>query len=340
MKEATLYQKVDGGDVQCFLCAHRCRIRPGGLGVCQVRENQDGTLVTHAYGRVIAHHIDPIEKKPLYHVAPGSRVYSMATPGCNFRCGWCQNADIAQVSGAGVFSVGEPATPAEIVAQVQRAGCPGIAYTYTEPTIFFEYAYETAQAAQETGLWNVFVTNGYMTAEALDMIAPYLTAANVDLKTFRAETYRKEVGARLEPVLETMERLKERGIWLEVTTLIIPGLNDSAEELRELARFMVERLGRETPWHLSRFFPSGSLSGREPTPVATLEETRAIGHEEGLEFIYLGNLGRAGSANTQCPGCGNAVIKRGLGGVVNTVTQDGCSACGRAIPGVHMSAAT
>ncbi|MGC9335684.1 MAG: AmmeMemoRadiSam system radical SAM enzyme, partial [Anaerolineae bacterium] len=242
MKEAMLYKRLEGDRVRCDLCAHRCTIAEGRLGVCKVRENVAGTLYTLVYGRTIAQHVDPVEKKPLLHFYPGTLAYSVATPGCNFRCQWCQNADISQMPREGAFFMGEEASPEEIVRAARQTGCRSIAYTYTEPTIFFEYSYDIARLAEEQGMANIYVTNGYMTPEMLELFQPYLHAANVDLKAFRDETYRKYVGAPLQPILDNLKRIKELGIWLEVTTLVIPGINDSAEELRDVAEFLANEI--------------------------------------------------------------------------------------------------
>ena len=268
MKEAMLYETLPENRVCCNLCAHHCSIDDGKKGICQVRENRDGTLYTLVYGRTISQNIDPIEKKPLFHFYPGSTAYSIATPGCNFRCAWCQNWEISQMPKKQHLIAGYEATPAEIVAAAQKRGCHSIAYTYTEPTIFFEYAYDTARLA---GLANIFVTNGYMTGEMLKTIAPYLDAANVDLKAFRDKTYRKYVGARLQPVLDSLKAIKQLGIWLEVTTLVIPGINDEPEELQDAAQFIIRELGADTPWHISRFFPDYQLMEVAPTPQKSLE---------------------------------------------------------------------
>lgn len=336
MKEAMLYEKLPDDRVQCYLCAHRCRIEDGKRGICQVRENQAGTLVTLVYGRTIAQHVDPIEKKPLLHFRPGTTAYSIATPGCNFRCQWCQNADISQMVRERHLILGEEASPEEIVAAAQRAGCQSIAYTYTEPTIFFEYAYDTAQVARGAGLANVFVTNGYMTGEMLDTLDPYLDAANVDLKAFRDETYREHVGARLQPVLDSLRKMKALGVWVEVTTLVVPGLNDDAGELREAARFVAQELGVETPWHISRFFPAYRMTDVPPTPVSTLQQAREIGLEEGLRYVYVGNV--VGEANTVCHGCGRLLIRRsGYSILEHNVGPGGrCPNCGALVAGVGM----
>ena len=224
MKEAALYEKITKDRVRCNLCAHHCVIADGKLGACHVRKNINGTLYTLVYGRTISQHVDPIEKKPLYHFYPGTSSYSIATPGCNFRCRWCQNWDIAQMPREQGLISGAEASPEQIVAGALASGCQSIAYTYTEPTIFFEYAYDTARLAHEAGIANVYVTNGYMTSDMLEAFHPYLDAANVDLKAFREKTYHRYVGAGLKPVLESMKVMKRLGIWLEVTTLVIPGL--------------------------------------------------------------------------------------------------------------------
>ena len=256
MRKAMLYEKGVESSVRCNLCAHRCVIKDGKKGICQVRENQGGVLYTLVYGHTITQHVDPVEKKPLFHFYPGSTAFSIATPGCNFRCRWCQNWEISQMPREQHLVMGERASPEQIVSVARKAGSHSIAYTYTEPTIFFEYAYNTACLAHEAGLANVYVTNGYMTEEMLEIFHPCLDAANVDLKAFRDETYRRYVGARLQPVLDAMKVMKRLGIWLEVTTLVIPGINDDPAELRDAARFVAQELGVETPWHISRFFPA------------------------------------------------------------------------------------
>ncbi len=333
-KEALLYKTFDDGHVHCGLCAHRCRIALDQFGICGVRQNIGGTLYTYAYGRTIAAHVDPIEKKPLYHVYPGTQAFSVATIGCNFQCGFCQNWQISQlnVRDGGVNLPGEDLLPADIVAQAQRRGCRSIAYTYTEPTIFFEYAYETARLAREQGIANVFVSNGYMTPEAGEMIVPFLNAANIDLKSFRDEYYRKHCKAGLEPVLDTIRLLKSRGVWVEVTTLIIPGENDSEEELRDIAGFIADT-GLETPWHISRFHPDYEFMDHEPTAPEVLKRAGEIGREAGLRYIYLGNL--AGVQNTSCPQCGNVLIGRSYYQADHVAVRDGhCASCGTPADGL------
>ena len=237
MKEAMFYESFNG-KIRCLLCNHMCTIKDGARGICGVRENHEGKLYSLVYGKCVAAGIDPIEKKPLFHFYPGTKAYSVATVGCNFRCLNCQNWDISQMPKDKEGKIiGDQVTPEEIVANVKRFGCQTIAYTYTEPTIFYEYAYDTARLAHKEGIKNVFVTNGYMSDETIRLIVPYLDAANVDLKFFRDESYRNRCSARLEPVLETIKKLKDNGVWLEITTLIIPGPNDSSEELSEIAEF-------------------------------------------------------------------------------------------------------
>ena len=335
-----LYEELPDDRVRCNLCAHRCVIAEGKRGICQVRENRGGTLYTLVYGRTITQHVDPVEKKPLYHFYPGTTAYSIATVGCNFRCRWCQNWDISQMVRERHLVAGEEASPEEIVAAAQQAGCRSIAYTYTEPTIFFEYAYDTARLAHEAGLANIYVTNGYMTEDMLEMFHPYLDAANVDLKAFRDETYRKYVGARLQPVLDSLRVMKRLSIWLEITTLVIPDINDDSAELRDAVQFVAQELGVETPWHISRFFPAYEMTDVPPTPIETLNQAREIGQEIGLRYIYVGNV--MGETNTVCHACGETLIRRSSFGIVeNRVGPEGhCPDCGAAVAGVGMAGGT
>jgi len=341
MKEALLYSKLEGERVRCALCAHRCLIAEGGRGICQVRENRAGALYTRVYGLLATQAVDPIEKKPLFHFLPGSRSYSIATVGCNFRCAFCQNADISQMPRETGAVAGRYTPPKAAVEAAQRSGCRSIAYTYTEPTVFFEYTLDVARLAQAAGLANVYVTNGYMTAEMLDMMTPgdappLLDAANVDLKAFSDAFYHEQCGARLQPVLDSLKALKARGVWLEVTTLIIPGLNDSESELRDIARFIRSDLGADTPWHVSRFHPTYHLTDRPPTPAATVLHAREIGRQEGLRYVYAGNLPGQGE-DTHCPGCGRVVIRRMGYVIMERDLRDGaCAHCGARLDGVGL----
>jgi len=336
MKEARLYEKLPKAQVECRLCAHRCTLADGNQGICQVRRNEEGILYTVVYGRVIAEKVDPVEKKPLYHFHPGSRAYSIGTPGCNFRCGWCQNAEISQMPRGAQLLAGEEKTAEQIVESARGSRCRSIAFTYTEPTIFFEYAMDIGRLARESGLANIFVTNGFMTPEALEAAAPWLDAANVDLKSFRDETYRKQIGARLQPVLDSLKGMKETGMWVEVTTLVIPGVNDDAAELRDLAEFLARELGEETPWHLSRFFPAYRVRDVVPTPVSALEQAREIGLEAGLRYVYLGNI--PGRSDTLCHHCGAPLVRRtGFRCVENRIGEGSrCPECGAVACGSGM----
>ena len=329
-----LWRAEEKGRVACFLCAHRCLIAPGKFGVCGVRENRQGKLITHVYGEVIAAHIDPIEKKPLYHFLPGTTSFSIATVGCNFRCGFCQNWQISQTRHRDKGSVGGQAlAPGEIVQAAKKRGCRSISFTYTEPTIFFEYAYDTARLARAAGLANVFVTNGYMTAEALREIQPYLDAANVDLKAFRDETYKKVCGARLQPVLDSIRLMRELGIWVEVTTLVVPGMNDGDEELAEIARFIAS-VDTDIPWHISRFHPDFKYTQTPATPVERLRKAAALARENGMKFIYIGNVWGE-EETTACPKCGKVLIRRsGFSVDENRATGGRCPFCGSPIAGV------
>jgi pyruvate formate lyase activating enzyme len=326
-KEAMLYERLEDQRVQCALCAHRCKIKPGDKGICEVREDTGGTLYTLVYADAIAVHVDPIEKKPLFNFLPGTRSFSIATVGCNFRCRFCQNADISQAPRDGMPLRGEEFLPEQVVAGARDYGCESIAYTYTEPTIFFEYAYDTAQLATAVGIKNVFVTNGYMTLEALETIQPYLDAANIDLKSFDDGFYRRVCGARLQPVLDTIEAMHERGIWVEVTTLLVTGLNDSDEELAQIAQFLAG-LDLDIPWHVSRFTPRYQMLDRPVTPVERIHRAMEIGREAGLRYVYAGNLRGDAAENTVCPSCGAVAIGRFGYEITLNLQGHRCASCG------------
>lgn len=337
MREAMFYQREgEGGRVRCGLCRFRCLIGNGERGICSVRENREGVLYSLNYGRLCAEHVDPIEKKPLFHVMPGSRSYSIASVGCNFRCRHCQNYSISQVERNAPVR-GEQATPQEVVQRALDSDCSSISYTYTEPTIFFEFACETARLARQAGLKNIFVTNGYISREALEEIAPFLDAANIDLKGFTEEFYRDIVHAQLAQVLESIVEYRRLGIWIELTTLIIPGLNDSDAELRETAGFIVNKLGPDTPWHVSQFYPTYKLTDRPRTPVSTLRKAREIGLAAGLRYVYEGNVPGEGGENTSCPSCKNLLIKR-YGYIIESerIRNGACPDCGAAIAGIGL----
>jgi pyruvate formate lyase activating enzyme len=337
MKEAMFYTPLPEGEVRCNLCNHRCKIKEGKRGICGVRENRDGKLYSLVYGKVVAEHIDPIEKKPFFHFLPGSRAFSIGTVGCNFHCKHCQNFDISQHPQEHKGEIiGQGRTPKQIVTSAKAAGCETIAYTYTEPSIFYEFSYDIALLARKEGIKNVFVSNGYISSEAARQLAPYLDAINVDLKAFTDKFYKTVCGARLKPVLKTIQLMKELGVWVEVTTLIIPALNDGDQELRDIARF-VKGVGSEVPWHVSQFYPAYKIVDRPPTPVATLRRAREIGMEEGLRYVYEGNVPGEGGENTYCYTCGSLLIERyGFGLRQNRIEEGKCPECGASIDGVGM----
>jgi pyruvate formate lyase activating enzyme len=300
-----------------------------------VRENRGGTLYSVVYDRVIAAHVDPIEKKPLFHFLPGTTSFSIATVGCNFHCRFCQNWDISQMpkDNRGMI-LGKKVTPEQIVRRAVRTRCASIAYTYTEPTIFFELAYDTAKLATTQGLKNIFVTNGYMTADALTMIAPYLHAANVDLEGFNDTRHRHTCGAKIQSVLDTIRLLKARGIWVEVTTLVIPGHNDSDDELHQIAQFIVS-VDADMPWHVSAFFPAYKMLDVEPTHQETLARAWQIGKATGLHYVYCGNLPDTTHESTICYQCGRSLIERTGFHIGQIALQDGhCPGCQTDIAGV------
>jgi pyruvate formate lyase activating enzyme len=336
LMEAMFYEKLDAKMVNCNLCSHRCsRIADSKRGICGVRENRDGELYSLVYGKVVARSVDPIEKKPLFNFLPGSQSYSIATVGCNFHCDNCQNYDISQLPKTRGTIVGEDTSPEAIVLAAKLSNCESIAYTYSEPTIFFEYAYDIAKRAKNVGIRNVFVTNGYITPEALREISPYLDAANIDLKSFSDEFYRQNCGARLQPVLDSIKLYKSLGIWIEITTLIIPTLNDSEEELKKIAEFIKE-VGEDIPWHITQFHPTYKLMDQPRTPVATLRKARQIGLEAGLRYVYEGNVPGENGENTYCHKCGKLLIRRiGYRILENKIENSACTYCGTKIDGLH-----
>ena len=333
-KEAMLYKKLENQKVSCFLCSHRCMIGDSQYGVCGVRRNEKGTLFSYVYGEVIASHVDPIEKKPLYHFLPGSKSYSIATMGCNFRCGFCQNWEISQLSKRDGSLGGYELKPEEVVREAKKYGCKSISYTYTEPTIFFEYAYDTARIAKKEGIYNNFVTNGYMTKEALDAIESYLDAANVDLKSFRDEYYKTICMGRLQPVLDSIRYMRKLDIWVEITTLIIPGENDSEAELNDIAGFLAE-VDKNMPWHISAFHPDYKFKDYSPTPIETLRKAKEIGKKNGLRYIYMGNVLEGG--DTHCHNCNELLVKRSyFAPEVMNINAGKCPSCGTKIPGLWL----
>jgi len=331
--KAVLFKKGEDKKVHCFLCSHKCTINPDQFGICGVRQNMDGTLYSLIYGEAIAFHIDPIEKKPLYHFLPGSLSYSVATIGCNFRCGFCQNWQISQTNKKdGPGFPGKHLLPRDIVRNAKSSDCKSIAYTYTEPTIFFEYAYDTAKLARKQKLYNIFVTNGFMTKQAIDMIQPYLDAANIDLKSARNEFYQSHCKAKLQPVMDNIAYMKKKGIWVEVTTLIIPMENDSEKELQQIAEF-IANISKDIPWHISRFHPQFQMQNTPITAMQTLQKAFKAGKKAGLKYVYLGNVYEGNE--TICPECQNKIIERIYFNIKKQDVKDGkCTHCGTKIAGV------
>lgn len=335
MKEAGFYEKISDGKVKCFLCSQYCTIPPGKRGICAVRENRDGSLYSLVYGKVIAKHIDPIEKKPLFNFHPGSRSYSIATVGCNFRCMHCQNFDISQYPREHPDIPGEDMTPEEVVGEAEKTGCISISYTYTEPTIFLEFAYDCARLAHEKGIKNVFVSNGYTSPEATRLMAPYLDGNNIDLKG-DDNFYKRIAGAKLQPVLDTIKLMKELGVWVEVTTLIIPDHNDSEDFLKWAAGF-IKSIDPAMPWHVTQFYPTYRLVDKPRTPVSILRKARQIGLEAGLKYVYEGNVPGEGGENTYCPSCGQLLIERYGFTLMSVNMKDSkCTKCGTRIDGIGM----
>lgn len=334
--EARYYEKLDKGKVICYLCAHKCKINDGKIGICGVRENRGGALHSLIYGKLIAHHTDPIEKKPLFHFQPGSSSFSVSTVGCNFKCLHCQNADISQMPGDRRQILGDLVLPDRIVDMAVNSKCKSISYTYTEPTIFMEYAYDIAVIASKNGLKNVMVTNGYMTKEVMEQVKPFFHGANVDLKSFREEFYRKICKAKLAPVLDAIRFLKEMGLWIEVTTLVIPSHNDTEEELRKIARFIYS-VAPGIPWHISAFHPTYKMMQLSRTPLSIIDRAREIGFEEGLRYVYTGNVPGDKGENTYCYNCKKLLIERyGFTVIRNIIKKSCCPFCQAEIDGVEM----
>ena len=331
MKEVYLYKKLENKKALCQNCSHYCLLSPGERGICRVRENKGGKLYALNYNKAIAYHIDPIEKKPFFHFLPGTHSLSIATVGCNFRCSNCQNYDISQAPQKNGEIPGENLSPEEIVEIALKNNLPSISYTYTEPTIFLEYALDIMKLAKKEGLKNVWVSNGFLSKEAFELVSPYLDAANIDLKSFSDKFYNKYCEARLGPVLDTLKRLKKNKIWIEVTTLVIPTLNDSEKTFKDIASFIKKDLGSETPWHVSKF--SGRISWKlrhlPDTPVETIKKAWEVGKKTGLKYVYTGNIPGLPSENTFCPKCNALTISR-IGYGIHRYDKEGkCPKCGK-----------
>lgn len=332
MREAILYEKFKDNKVKCGVCNHRCLIGDGKKGICGVRKNEGGKLYTLVYGKAIAENVDPIEKKPFFHFMPGTRSLSIATVGCNFSCAHCQNADISQISKERAFEdsdliLGKDLPPEKVIEDTLKNNCPSIAYTYTEPTIFVEYALDTMKLAKKKGIKNIWVSNGYMTKETLDLIGPYLDAINVDLKGFTEKFYQEVCKAKLAPILDNLKEIKKKGIWLEVTTLLIPIKNDSPKDLKNIAEFIAKELGVETPWHISRFFPAYRMMDLPPTEVETIRKAVEIGRKAGLKYVYSGNIPGDSFEDTYCPKCKEKMIDRTGYSIERFDDKGMCSKC-------------
>ncbi|MFH0763527.1 MAG: AmmeMemoRadiSam system radical SAM enzyme [Candidatus Omnitrophota bacterium] len=331
---ASFWYKVKGNVVQCVLCPRRCVINSGQRGACTVRVNKDGMLYTLGYGNPVAVHVDPIEKKPFFHVLPGENAFSIAVAGCNMRCLFCQNWTISQAKPDETAAYDMP--PEAAVAAAAKHNCPFIVYTYTEPTVFYEYMLDISKLARSKGLKNGMHTCGYINPEPLAELLEYMDAVNVDLKGFNVEFYRKMGAfAELKPVLETLKAVKARGVWLEITNLIIPGLNDDPEEIKSMCEWIKESLGDEVPLHFSRFMPAFRLQNLPPTPVEKLDEAYKIAKGAGLKYVYVGNVPGNPKENTYCPNCGKMIVNRiGYEVVENNITDSKCKFCGERIAGI------
>jgi len=342
MKKAILYQKFSDGKLRCDACFHKCLIVEGKTGICGVRKNIKGELYLLVYGKAAAFNIDPVEKKPLFHFYPGSEVFSFGTFGCNFACDFCQNWDISQEpknrSRGGGLPIednywGESLPPSKIIEFCQDKNISQIAYTYNEPTIWEEYAEETMKLAKKTGMKNIWVSNGYMSERTLEFISPYLDAINVDLKSFSEEFYKEIVKAKLEPVKENIKNIWQKGIWEEVTTLVIPGLNDSSQELSKIAEFLVN-ISSDLPWHLSAFYPNYKMRNKMPTSQEILMKAYEIGKTAGLKYVYTGNIPDVSLESTYCPKCNELLIKRqGIEMIENNLKGSHCPKCYEKIAG-------
>jgi pyruvate formate lyase activating enzyme len=332
LKEALFYE-TSGDSLRCLLCPRKCLIKPGRRGFCGVRENSKGVLYTLVYGKPVSLNVDPVEKKPFFHFYPGSPVFSLATAGCNLRCKFCQNWQISQ-------SLPEELAytylePKEVVEKIKQAGCSMVAYTYSEPVIFYEYMLEIAKLSRQQGIKNVMHSNGYINEEPLRFLADHLDAANIDLKGFSDQYYQKLSEGTLAPVLSSLLILKEKGVHIEITNLLLPGFNDDQASIRQMCLWIKENLGAETPLHFGRFYPMFKLTGLNPTPVETLEKARGIALSCGLKYVYIGNVAGHAGENTLCPGCGKTLVKRtGYFIEENNIVDGKCGFCGEKIEGV------
>ena len=329
MKKSLLYKKLGENILECQTCAHFCKIAHQKRGICGVRENKEGTLYALNYNKIIAQHIDPIEKKPLFHFLPGTLSFSIAAQGCNFRCLNCQNWDISQGPKLTGKIFGEKISPQQLIKSALENNCQSISYTYTEPTVFLEMALAIMKPARKKGLKNIWVSNGFMSEKTLNLIAPYLDAINIDLKFFDDKIYQKITGGRLAPVLKNLKEIKKRGIWLEVTTLVIPTFSDDKKTFQKIAEFIKKELGENVPWHILAFSPqiSWKLKHLPPTPEKSIKLGYQIGKQKGLKYVYTGNVFNDSGENTYCPVCEKKIIER-IGFIVKRYDKNGyCPQC-------------
>ncbi len=332
-KEAMYYKQLEDLRVECLLCPRNCKIADKERGYCGVRENRDGKYYTLVHSRACTMHVDPIEKKPLFHYLPGTNGYSIATAGCNIECKFCQNWQISQFRPEQVESV--KLTPEDVVKNAKENGCPTIAYTYSEPVVFYEYMYDTAKMGKENGIGSVMVSNGYIKEEPLKELCKHLSAVKIDFKAFTEKFYKETCSGELKPVLDTLVTLKKIGIWFEIVVLIIPTLNDTDKELKEMCGWIKENLGPDVPIHFTRYHPTYKIKNIPPTPVATLEKARKIAMDAGLNYPYIGNVPGHEGESTFCPHCHKIAIKRvGFTILQNSVKNGKCGDCQHPIPGV------
>lgn len=337
MKETWFYTKEGPEKVQCLLCPHMCHIADGGWGVCRTRTNIKGVLYYYYYGLLIAEHVDPVEKKPLYHFLPGTLTYSIAGPGCNLQCGFCQNWQISQIDDVKRWSsLSLPQVSVdEVVSRAVRSGSKSVSYTYTEPSMFYEYMFDSAVRAKEEKLYTIMVSNGYINETPLKRLLPYIDAFNIDLKSMDESFYAKVCKAHLDPVLKTLRMIAREGKWLEVTTLLVPGLNSEPGQIKQVVDFVMNELGTEVPLHFSGFSPTYKLNRLAPTSAAILEEAYALAVKAGLKYVYTGNVRVAGGENTYCPSCKEVLIKRqGFTILENNIQKAACRFCSEKIAGV------
>ena len=321
MKKAQWWKPLKEGKVQCELCCHYCVISPGSRGRCNVRRNDDSVLYSLNFGNVVASNVDPVEKKPLYHFFPGSQAFSVAAMGCNFSCMFCQNCTISQAHTDSSYGVTSFMTPAEVVDRALKTGCKSIAHTYTEPTVYYEYVYETAVIAREKGLKTILVSNGFLSPQAAEKLIPFVDGINIDLKAWSDETYKSLIGGRVQPVLDNIELFHKRGVLVEVTTLVVPQMNSTSEELKEIAQWIAS-VDRRIPWHVSRFYPAYKMADRSPTSLEKIEEAWQIGIDAGLAYVYTGNVPRGAHESTLCYNCGKLLVERkGYALVENNVIE-------------------